>query len=78
MSLRRESRRRSIGQVCSRDDTDLATVDTVDELSNGLEFRVIEGICRGVDVDVESIDGALFSSVKGSGGVGRVADHWQI
>lgn len=64
--------RSSIGDIGSRDNANLLTIDSVSELTDGLEFGIIERIWAGIDIDIESIDGTLFTGIKRSGTVGGV------
>lgn len=57
------------------DDTNVSTVDTVEELDNGLNLRVVEDVGAGVNVCTKSIDSSLVAGVQSSGRVGRVGDE---
>lgn len=70
-----ESSRCGIGNVRSGNNTNMAASETVEHLSNGLHFGVIEGVLAGVGVDVQAVDGALVSSVERSSRVGRIGDE---
>lgn len=64
-----------IGNISSGDDSNVATGETVEHLSNGLDLRVIESVGAGVGIDIQAIDGALVSSVESCSGVGRIGDE---
>jgi hypothetical protein len=51
-----QSGRGGISDESSADDTNVALVDTVEHLGDGLDLRVIKWVWRGVSVDTESVD----------------------
>lgn len=70
-----ESSGGSIRNVRSRDDTNVATRETVEYLGDGLDFGVIEGILTGIGIHIQAIHGTLVSSVECRSRVGRVGDE---
>jgi hypothetical protein len=65
----------SIGNVSGGDDSNVATSETVEHLSKGLDLGVVESVGAGISVDVQAVDGALVSSVEGRSRVGRISDE---
>lgn len=75
-SVGSQGSRGGIGQVSSRNDTDTSTrIDTAEDLSNGLEFGVIERRLGRVTIHVQCIDSGLVASVECGGRIGRVGDE---
>ena len=70
-----ESSRSGIGNVRSRNNTDVAASEAVKHLSNGLNLGVVESILAGVGIDVQAVDCALVAGVKSSSRVGRISDE---
>jgi hypothetical protein len=72
------SNQSSGGRICnirSRNDSDMATGEAVEHLSNSLYLWVVKGVRAGVGVDVQAVDGALMSSVESRSRVGRIGDE---
>lgn len=45
-NLRGQGRRGCVRKICSADDSDFTAINTIHELSNGFEFRIIKGVRR--------------------------------
>jgi len=56
------------------DDADGGAPDTSQQLDDGLDLWIIEGVGGGVGVDAHGVDGALVAAVDGGGGVGGVGE----